>query len=152
LPAEVPEPADAEGAPPVESIRLFSLELNGTARATLTAEGDVSRVDVTAVDGTVWHAKVRQLFDDLQEGATCTVRFRAKADAEYRVELEAQIDQPDWHLTGLREVVPLTKDWQDYHYTFRAQGLAGLTRIQFLLGERTGTVWITDFTLTQSAK
>jgi hypothetical protein len=154
-PTALSEPADAASTPPpVETIRLFSLELNGTARATLTAEGDVCRVDVTAVDDTVWHTKVRQIFDDLREGATYTVRFRAKADAERRVALEGQVDHPDpdWHLTGLSEVVPLTKDWQDYQYTFQAKGLAALNRIQFLLGERTGTVWITDFTLTKSAK
>jgi hypothetical protein len=109
-------------------------------------------VDVTAVDDTDWHAKVLQIFDDLQEGATYTVRFRAKADAERRVALQGQIDQADWHLTGLNEIVPLTKDWQDYHYTFQAKGLTGSNRIQFLLGERTGTVWIADFTLTKVAQ
>jgi WD40 repeat protein/serine/threonine protein kinase len=152
LPAGPPKPADATSMQaPFEVIHLFSLELHGTAQATLTAEGNVCRVDITAVDDTVWHAKVRQIFDDLQEGATYTVRFRAKADAERRINLDGQIDQPDWHLTGLDEIVPLTENWQDYHYTFQAKGLARLNRIQFFLGEHTGTVWITDFSLTKGA-
>ena len=39
------------------------------------------RIDVTAVDGTAWHAQLLQVFDDLQEGATYTIRFRARADS-----------------------------------------------------------------------
>jgi hypothetical protein len=153
LPAGLPEPAETTSAPPpLESIRLFSLELNGTAQATLTSEGDVHRVDVTAIDAVDWHAKVRQIFDDLQEGATYTVRFRAKADAERRIVLQGQVDEPDWHFTGLNELVPLTKDWKPYEYTFRAKDLAALNRIQFLIGQRTGPVWIADFTLTRDAK
>jgi hypothetical protein len=152
-PARPPQPADAASRPPsVEVLRLFSVWLDGTARATLAAEGNVHRVDVSAVDGTDWHVKPLQLFDDLQEGASYTVHFRARADAERRIKLVGQIDQPDWHLTGLNEVVPLTRDWQAYQYTFRAQHLAGLNLVQFLIGERTGTVWVADFSLKKSAR
>ena len=51
------------------------------------SEGNVQRVDVTAVDGTDWHAQLCQVFDDLQEGETYTIRFRAKADAPRRMKL-----------------------------------------------------------------
>jgi hypothetical protein len=105
-----------------------------------------------AVEGPAWKARVLQMFDDLQEGETYIVRFRAKADAPRRVPLQAQIDDPDWHLSGLNVVVPLTKEWQPYQYEFRGKDLAGPTRIQFLLGDRTGTVWIEEFTVTKGAK
>jgi WD40 repeat protein/serine/threonine protein kinase len=71
LPPTPHEPEeDASAPPPDDIIRLLSLELFDTAQATLTPEGNAQRVDVTAVDGTDWHAKLMQVYDDLQEGAT----------------------------------------------------------------------------------
>jgi len=48
-------------------------------------------------------------------------------------------------------LTPLTADWQVYHYEFRAKNLAASNAIFLRLGDRTGTVWIADFTLTQGA-
>jgi hypothetical protein len=128
------------------------LELHGTAGATLAAEGKDFRVDITAVDGTGWHAQLVQRFDDLQEGATYTVRFRAKADAPRPIHLAGIIGEPDWHGIGLNELVSLTEDWQDYERKFQAKDLAASNMIQFHVGERTGTVWITDVTVIKGAK
>jgi hypothetical protein len=50
------------------------------------------------------------------------------------------------------EVVPLTEDWQPYHYKFQAKDLAAWNKIKFGLGDRTGTVWIAGFTLTKGAR
>src|SRR5262249_10929284 len=48
LPSGRPAPADGTiEPPPIEPARLFALELSGTARATLAAEGSVCQVDVT---------------------------------------------------------------------------------------------------------
>ena len=81
LPAALQEPAEAAVAPPpTETLRATALELFDAAQATLTLEDNVHRVDVTAVDGTGWHVRLSQVFDDLKEGATYTVRFRARAD------------------------------------------------------------------------
>ena len=152
-PAAPPGQAIASSeALPLETARLFALELFGTAGATLAALGNVCRVDITSVDGTDWHARITRLFDDLQAGATYTVRFRAKANAPRRISLSGFIDQPDWHSIGLGQDVPLTEAWQDYQYEFQAKGLAPENTIQFLVGNQTGTVWISDFTLTKGAK
>ena len=52
-PAASSEPAEAGSeARPLETARLFALELFGTAQATLAVEGNVCRVDIAAVDGT----------------------------------------------------------------------------------------------------
>jgi hypothetical protein len=102
LPAASSEQAEARSeARPSETARLFALELFGTAQATLAAEGNVCRVEIAAVDGTKWHARITKLFDDPQAGATYTVRFRAKADAPRRIFLGGFIDEPDWHRIGL---------------------------------------------------
>src|SRR5262249_4034011 len=143
----------APGGPPkVQTTRRFTLDVQGTAKATLTHEGSGYRIDVTAVDGTDWHVRLEQQFDDLQEGATYTVRFRAKAGAPRQVSLYGQIAEPEWTGIGLSKVVPLTKDWQPYEYKFQAKKVAARNTITFILGAQTGTVWITDFTVTKSEK
>jgi hypothetical protein len=153
LTAESHKPAAAPGAqPPVETIRLMSLELFDAAQATRTVERNVHRVEVTAVDGTAWHAQLAQQFDDLQEVANYTIRFRAKADVPRTIHLAGIIDEPDYHPIGLNKDVSLIEDWQDYEYKFQAKGLAASNMIQFHVGERTGTVWIADFTLTKGAQ
>ena len=153
LPAAPSEPAEARSeARPLETARLFALELFGTAQATLATEGNVCRVDIAAVDGTNWHARITKLFDHPQAGATYTVRFRAKADAPRRIFLGGIIDEPDWHGIGLSQEVPLTEAWQDYQYEFQAKDLAAENLIQFIVGDQTGTVWIANFTLTKGAR
>jgi hypothetical protein len=153
LTAESHKPAAAPGAqPPVETIRLISLELFDAAQATLTVEGNVHRVEVTAVDGTDWHARLSQVFEDLQEGATYTIRFRAEADAPRPIMLYGQIGEPDWHGIGLSEVVSLTQEFRDYVFKFQAKDLGATNLLQLILGDQTGTVWIADLTVTKSVR
>ena len=85
----------------------------------------------------------------IHEGATYSVRFRARADAPRSIRLAASDYDPTSHGIGLDEPVSLTPSWQPYHYEFQAKDLAFQNTIQFILGERTGTVWIADFTVTQ---
>jgi hypothetical protein len=47
--------------------------------------------------------------------------------------------------------VPLTKDWRDYQYEFRAKGITARNTMQLILGQQTGTVWVADFTVTKRA-
>jgi WD40 repeat protein len=146
------EPADAPSLPPIDTIRLFTLQVLGSTQATLTSEGDIRQIDVTSVDGTDWHVQLIQSFDDLQEGRSYMVRFRAKADPPRSPRLAAHISEPDWHSIGLGENVPLSKDWRAYQYEFRAKELTAGNMVLFNLGERTGTVWIADFTVSKAEK
>jgi WD40 repeat protein len=138
--------------PPTDTYRILALQLTDTAKATLAVEERASRVDVTAVDGTAWHAQLVQSFDDLQEGASYTVRFRARADRPRPIHLYGIIGEPDFHGIGLDVFVSLSENWRDYEYKFQAKGLAASNMIQFHLGDQKGTVWIGDFTVTRSAK
>jgi WD40 repeat protein len=150
LPAARSKPAQATGEPTtVEPARLFALDVWGAAQATFTTEGNVSRINVTAIDDTIGHVLLAREFDDLQEGATYTIRFRAKGDAPRRMRIWGQISEPDWHGIGLDEEVLLTTDWQDYRYEFQAKDVTAWTKINFRVGNQTGTVWIDDFTLTK---
>ncbi len=153
LPAALREPAEAPSLPAVETNRLFTLTLQGTAAATLALEENVHRIDVNGGDGTDRDVVLlSQRFDDLQEGATYAVRFRARADAPRQIRLHGEIEDSDWHGIGLNKVALLTKDWQPYEYEFQAKDLAAWNRIHFLVRAQTGTVWIADFTVTKSAK
>jgi hypothetical protein len=152
-PSPMPQPAPAKypsAAEPINPALLFALDVDAdTAQATMTAEGTACRVDVTKVDGAKAPATLTQVFDDFREGRTYRVRFRAKADAQWRIKLAGKIDKPDWHSIGLLEDVQLTEEWTTYQYEFQAKNIAAGNMIQFLIGERTGTVWIDDFTVTK---
>ncbi len=139
---------DEDRGSALATARPFVLERYGTARAALATEGNVQRVDVTAVDSTPWHVKFGRVFEDLREGATYAVRFRARADAPCQVFLYGMIVGPDWHGIGLNQPVPLTRDWQTYEYRFQAKGVAAQNVIEFQAGDRTGTVWVAGLTLT----
>ena len=146
------EPDGPPVLPPLETFRFFTLQVLGTAQGTLTAEADAHRIDVTAVDGTDWHVQLQQSFDDLEEGATYTVRFRARADASSSLVLAAHIGGPDWRNIGLLETVSLSEGWRTYQYEFRAKAIAASNWIVFNVGGRTGTLWIADVALTRAAR
>ena len=138
-------------APPTETLRAVLLELFDAAQATLTIEENVHRVDVTAVDGTGWHAHCRRCLTTSRK-ARPTRCGSAPGPMPRPTEVYGQIGEPDCHGIGLNEVVPLTADWQTYEREFRAKDLAASNLIQFHVGERTGTVWIADITLTKATK
>jgi WD40 repeat protein/tetratricopeptide (TPR) repeat protein len=125
--------------------RLWKLEVHGTAQAGLVTETNTAQVTVAQVDGTGWHVQFCQLFDDLVDGASYTVRFRARADKPLEVALHGQIHEPDWTGIGLSETVQLTEEWHFYEFTFRAENLAKVNKVAFFLGQQTGTVWVADF-------
>jgi hypothetical protein len=153
LPVGVRQPSEDPRTPaPIETVNLFALVVQGTAQATRTFEGNIHRVDVTAIDGTKYHCQLLQLFDDLQEGETYSVRFRAKTDVAREILLNSSIRQPDYNNTGLRQLVSLSDDWQLYQYDFQAKDLAARNGINFVLGDQIGTFWIADFSVTKTAK
>jgi len=61
------------------------------------------------------------------------------------------IDQEDWHQVGLSENVDLMKEWKDYQFTFKAEGVAGMkkNRLTLVLGNEKGTVWVKEMTLVE---
>jgi WD40 repeat protein/serine/threonine protein kinase len=150
--AALREPADSPSVTPSETIRPMSLLVQGAAQATLNIEGKAYRVDVTAVDDTDYHVQLWRGLDNLQEGATYTVRFRAKANVTRQIWHGGQVVGGDWHSIGLGQAVELTDQWKNCEAQFQAKGLAAQNQIAFNLGQQTGTVWIDDFTVTKDAK
>jgi WD40 repeat protein/serine/threonine protein kinase len=152
--APPPESAEAPGATkPIDIVRLFTLEIQGKAQATAINKGKEHEVQVTAVDETDWHVQLIQLFDDLEEGATYTIRFRAKADVPRSISLLGQRNgNPDFELICQGKDIPITEQWEKYEATFQVKNLAAVNKIYFILGQQTGTVWIDDFTVTKEGK
>jgi hypothetical protein len=106
------------------------------------------RVTIDAVDGTSWHVQTHLAGLDLKEGNSYTVRFRAKADRPRKLHVNAGLDQADWHHIGLDADAELTPEWKNFAFTFTAaQIVPQHSRIAFILGDKTGTVDISDFSL-----
>ena len=71
-----------------------------------------------------------------------------RLDDPRMVQLNAMIDQEDWHTIGLTELADVTKEWKEFTYSFRAEQTAkAKNRISFLLGSEKGKVWLKDVTL-----
>jgi hypothetical protein len=124
----------------------------GSARASLVPEADASRVDIAAVDDLDWHVQLFQPLDELREGATYRVRFRARADPPTNFWFGVQVDVPDYHPIGLNVDLRPTSEWRDYQYEFQAKRTADRHRVFFNMGKRTGSVWVADFSFTEVAK
>jgi hypothetical protein len=147
----LPEPVEAaKVSPPAETIPVLVYELWGGAEGTMSVEGNVHRVDVTAVDNVDWHARLSQVMDDLQEAATYSVRFRARANVPRPITVFAGVDVADWHDIGLIQGVWLTEQWQTFQIEFQAKNLAATNVLQLNLGARPGTVWIADVSVTRN--
>jgi hypothetical protein len=108
-----------------------------------------ARIDITATSGTDWHIEFRQMDRALQQGETYDLTFWAKSNTPRRITLSAQKGSPDWDNYGLWQQVNLSTDWQPYTVTFVATATVTDSRIQFLAGETTGTVWLDDVRLTE---
>lgn len=122
----------------------WSIEHQGTSDADMTREaGGPLKVNVTKTDGTVWHAQVHQTGLNLKSSDTYTVTFQAKADASRSLPVTASVDQSDWHNIGLEATAALTTEWQTFKYVFAANSAVPQhSRLAFMLGGQTGTVWI----------
>jgi hypothetical protein len=62
------------------------------------------------------------------------------------------IAEADWHGIGLSETMSLTENRREYPCTFVAKDRAATNMIPFYVGERTGTVWIADVTVSRSVQ
>ena len=144
------EPADV--SKPSEVGHLLALDLHDGAQAIGSVNGSEYEVQVTKAGSINWHVQLGAVRDDLVEGTTYAVRFRARADVPHRIGLYAQrTGVPDWQGIGLDEQIPVTQDWTTHEVRFQATDVANRSRINFNVGRQVGKVWIADFTFTKIA-
>jgi len=128
-----------------DDVKNWRLEQHEEAKGTIAAADGAIVFDVTKDDGTEWHVQAFQTPIDLKEAAEYIVTFKAKADAERVVKVQAGIDVEDWHTVGLDEEVTLGKEWKDYEYKFTAADVKAMkNRIGFVLGMAKGKVYVKD--------
>jgi hypothetical protein len=116
-----------------------------TRDAGQVATGAVAaRVDITTTSGADWHVDLAQFGRSWTAGTVYEASFRAKADRPRTISLAAQKGSPDWRSYGLRARVPIGTEWQVHRAVFDATETTRESRLQFLLGETVGTVWLDD--------
>jgi len=129
-------------------VESWRFEQHEEGKGKISVDGDAILFDVTNADGTDWHVQAFQTPLDLKDGKEYTLTFKAKADEAREVDVEAGVDQEDWHMIGLQEKVELGKDWKEYKYTFTANDVkANKNRVGFVLGGAKGKVWVKDLVL-----
>lgn len=108
-----------------------------------------ARIDVTATSGTDWHIEFAQYDRTLEKDVVYDLSFWAKSDAPRPITLSAQKGSPDWRNYGLWRHVTLDTEWREYTVSFQANETVSDSRIQFMVGQVTGTVWLDDVRLTK---
>jgi hypothetical protein len=137
---------------PTNKVDSWRFEQHEQGKGAAKADGDAIVFETTTPGGEAWHVQAVQHGLDLKEGKEYTLSYKAKADAERTISVNAMIDVDDWHTIGLAEEVVLTKDWKDYSTTFKAENVDKenkKNRISFILGGEKGKVWLKDVTLTE---
>jgi hypothetical protein len=107
-----------------------------------------ARIVVTATSGTSWHVDFAQFDRTLEQGVSYDLTFWAKSDQSRSITLSSQKGSPDWRNYGLWQHAQIGTEWQAYTATFEATETVTDARIQFMVGEITGTVWLDDVRLT----
>ena len=136
---------------PTNQVGSWRFEQHEQGKGAARAADDAIEFEVTNADGEAWHVQAVQTGLDLKDGKEYVLRYKARADPARSIQVNAMIDQDDWHQVGLSEEVELTKDWKDYSATFTAMDAnkEKKNRISFVLGGEKGKVWVKDATLTQ---
>jgi hypothetical protein len=135
---------------PTNKVESWRFEEHEGGKGNAKVDGDAIVFHVTKVTGTDWHVQAVQTDLDLKDGQEYTLKFKAKCESSCLIGVHAMIDQDDWHQIGLSEQVTLGKEYQEYKYNFRADGvIAKKNRISIVLGFETGTVSVKDMTLVE---
>ncbi|MBV9851540.1 MAG: carbohydrate binding domain-containing protein [Armatimonadetes bacterium] len=144
--------------PAINTYASWTIEHQGTSEAALSPQPQAGGspdaiITVTQIDDTGWHVQAHQTGLNFRDGATYTVSFRAKADAPRAMNVAAGLDQADWHNIGLSADADLTTDWKTFRYVFTAhEPVPRHGRVAFQLGDKTGTVWISDLQVRPGAE
>lgn len=124
----------------------------GGASANFTTDGaayegsQALQAQVTAVDGTDWHAQFGQSNLALQAGRAYRVRFAARASTPTTIAVDVMRDSDPWDSLGFSETINLTTAWQVFDYTFTAtETIYGGAQLVFSVGQAVRTLWFDGF-------
>jgi len=103
-----------------------------------------ARCDISQTTGTDWHIEFAQYNRSLVQGVNYDLTFWARSGQPRYLSVGSQKGSPDWRNYGLSQRLAITTNWQQYTATFSANETVSDARVQFFLGETTGTVWLDD--------
>lgn len=139
------------------SLNDWLLVLNPPAAASaaldsaIVAQGSTSaHVTVTTIGTSSWMVSLEQDNVPLVAGVNYQLQFWARSDSERRIDLHGLGGPPNFSPYGLWSIVALNNSWTFYTVDFVATTTANDGRIQFLMGDQTGNVWIDGVSLYQS--
>lgn len=107
-----------------------------------------ARVDVTATCGEDWRIELAQHDRSLSQGTVYDVTFWARSTVTCTLIISSQQGRAPWTWYGLWRTVEVGPTWRAYTVSFEANATVNDARIQFFLGNATGTVWLDDVRLT----
>lgn len=136
---------------------VFNCDVRSGAAATRRQESDgTTRVDITAVrptPGDDLGITLNRSPLTLQPGIRYTLRFRAKADRKrlIRALTHTSLGNGAYVPLDTGRTFPLTTEWKQYSYTFipARSPNPGQDALLMVLGQTTGTVWVTDVQLSE---
>ncbi len=109
-------------------------------------------VTVRSNPGPDWHVQTTLAGLNLKEGATYTLRFRARADKERSVPVNVTLDRSDWRFLGLSAPAKLGPEWRNFSFPFAATGTEeGHSRVVFVVGAAPGRVEVERLSLSPGA-
>lgn len=128
---------------PAEDETSWSLNQHNGAIARLERPENVPgafRVEIEQGGTELWHVEVHTYHPPIRRGVEYAVRFRARADGQRRVRVRVAQAHPPWVGLGLSRQIDLTREWQDFEFSFTATQDDGLVRMGFHLGGDTVAV------------
>ncbi len=108
-----------------------------------------ARCDISQTTGTDWHIEFAQYNRSLVQGVSYDLTFWARSSQPRYLTVSSQKGSPDWRNYGLYQRLAITTNWQPHTATFTATETVSDARVQFFLGETTGTVWLDGVQLTE---
>ncbi|HWB85121.1 MAG TPA: carbohydrate binding domain-containing protein [Bryobacteraceae bacterium] len=131
------------------SIAPWTTILGGGGKATfaiddvIAAAGNSSvRMTVTTAASNPWLVSIEQDNLPIVKGATYQIQFWARSDSERTLAVNLQGGAPNYPYYGLYTTAVLGPSWNFYTATVTTSVTANDARLEFWVGDATGSVWL----------
>lgn len=147
------EPLGAELLRTAQDAWNFETHEGAVAKREWTAgdspETPVMHIQVTQPSGQGWHVQTNQGGLKFTGGKTYTVRFRAKADAERRININLSQNHEPWKVLASGEAT-LTKEWKTYQFSMPVPDSDENARVSLSnLGSAASQFWFSNVSVRQ---
>lgn len=129
----------------------WRLEQHEGGKGKLSVDADAILIEATETTGTEWHVQAVLTGIDLKADKEYVLTYKAKASADRQIQVNALLDEDDYHPLGLQESVDLTKEYKEFKHEFKAENVSTKkkNRVSIIVGNEKGKVWVKDLMLTE---